>query len=404
MKKIVFLIVTMAALCGANAQDTIYTRVPPGNYFTDVWPTSYTNGGTDTFHCEFLWHCVDRNVNAQAFYKYTKDSLVIYGIAASLLAEKDYPGFFAVYQDNSYDSVYDYLRIFEAGPTQPIPVGERLKVHMHVTPISYYIDFDAYPTYSDYNPKWPAYPMYECYFHTPVTVADSFYIGRECHACRNVPGFLGTTMPIMLLRTYPSRYDTAAPVYQYSCHNMYSPGFGVVDTTYDSIYFHWFYNKMQYEANTRIPLLFPIITPPDTSSLSRDTTNVTHDTTTVGDTVIVCDTTIVCDTLIVNGDTIINYDTIITYDTLLAINETGLLGRLTGVMPNPAAETAKVVSSFGISRIEAYNMAGERVHEVRVPDGSLSATLDLRRLPAGAYILRIHTPQGVATKKLTVRR
>ncbi len=80
------------------------------------------------------------------------------------------------------------------------------------------------------------------------------------------------------------------------------------------------------------------------------------------------------------------------------------LGRLTGVMPNPAAETANVVSSFGISRIEAYNMAGERVHDVRVPDGSLSATLDLRRWPVGAYILRIHTPQGVATKKLTVRR
>ena len=64
----------------------------------------------------------------------------------------------------------------------------------------------------------------------------------------------------------------------------------------------------------------------------------------------------------------------------------------------------EVVPSFGMSRIEAYNMAGERVHEQRVPDGSLSATLDLRHWPAGAYILHIHTPQGVATKKLTVRR
>lgn len=73
-------------------------------------------------------------------------------------------------------------------------------------------------------------------------------------------------------------------------------------------------------------------------------------------------------------------------------------------MPNPAAETARVVSSFGMSRIEVYNMAGVLVHEQRVPDGSLSTTLDLRRWPADAYILRIHTPHGIATKKLTVRR
>ena len=95
---------------------------------------------------------------------------------------------------------------------------------------------------------------------------------------------------------------------------------------------------------------------------------------------------------------------ILTPDTSVGIDTHNPLDRLTGVMPNPAAETAKVVSSFGISRIEVYNLAGERVHEQRVPDGSLSATLDLRRLPAGAYVLRIHTPQGVATKKLTVRR
>ena len=95
---------------------------------------------------------------------------------------------------------------------------------------------------------------------------------------------------------------------------------------------------------------------------------------------------------------------ILTPDTSVGIDTHNPLDRLTGVMPNPAAEKSRVVSSFGMSRIEAFNMAGERIHEQRVPDGSLSATLDLRRWPAGAYILRIHTPQGVATKKLTVRK
>ena len=95
---------------------------------------------------------------------------------------------------------------------------------------------------------------------------------------------------------------------------------------------------------------------------------------------------------------------ILTPDTTLGIDTHNPLDRLTGVMPNPAAESAKVVSSFGMSRIEVYNLAGRRMHEQRVPEGSLSATLDLRRLPAGTYILHIHTPQGVASKKLTVRR
>ncbi len=86
------------------------------------------------------------------------------------------------------------------------------------------------------------------------------------------------------------------------------------------------------------------------------------------------------------------------------IDEQGMLGRLTGVMPNPAAENAKVVSSFGLSRVEAYNLAGEKVDDLRLPSPFLSATLDVRRWPVGAYILRIHTPQGIATKKLTVVR
>ena len=85
------------------------------------------------------------------------------------------------------------------------------------------------------------------------------------------------------------------------------------------------------------------------------------------------------------------------WDTTVVAGDTILMG-------NPAAETAKVVSSFGLSRVEAYNLAGEKVDDLRLPSPSLSATLDVRRWPVGAYILRIHTPQGVATKKITVVR
>ena len=79
-----------------------------------------------------------------------------------------------------------------------------------------------------------------------------------------------------------------------------------------------------------------------------------------------------------------------------------MLGRLTGVMPNPAAATAKVVSSFGLTKVEAFNLRGERVATLRLPEAPLSATLDVSHWPAGIYLLRIHTPQGTCVKRLTV--
>lgn len=71
-------------------------------------------------------------------------------------------------------------------------------------------------------------------------------------------------------------------------------------------------------------------------------------------------------------------------------------------MPNPASETARVVSSFGMNRVEVYDMNGRSISDIRVPDGSLVTTLDIHSWPLGAYILHIHTPQGVAMKKLII--
>ncbi len=380
--------------CNVSAQDTLHIRIPPSNYFTDIWPAGHYNGGTDTFRCNVLPFAADGNTSAEAFRKYTKDTLVVYGIAASMLSAKDYLGdnFYGErYLDTTYNEVYDYLRLFEAGPSEPIPIGEPLKVHMHVTPISYYIDIDAYPIPAWQNQKWLAFPMYERYFRTPVTVVDSFYVGRECHACRHAEGYAGTTMEILIPQLGPRLGDTV-PVYQYACYNMYNPGFWYTGP-WDSSFFSWTYDQSEHAFTRYVPLLFPILTPPDT-------TVVSHDTIVLHDTIIVCDTVIVGD----DKDTIVIYDTLITSDTILSVPNAGLIGRMTGVMPNPAAETAKVVSSFGLSRVEAYNLAGEKVDDLRLPSPSLSATLDIRRWPVGAHILRIHTPQGVATKKLTVVR
>ena len=71
------------------------------------------------------------------------------------------------------------------------------------------------------------------------------------------------------------------------------------------------------------------------------------------------------------------------------------------VSPNPATGSAEVLSSFGVSRVEVFNAADRKVMDLKAE--GLKATLDVSKLPSGAYLLRIHTPQGMTTKKLLVR-
>lgn len=74
----------------------------------------------------------------------------------------------------------------------------------------------------------------------------------------------------------------------------------------------------------------------------------------------------------------------------------------TVLQPNPATESVRVVSAFGMTRVEAYNNAGVKVLEQRT-EGS-TATLNVSRWPSGNYVLLIYTPQGVARKPLVVSR
>ena len=75
-----------------------------------------------------------------------------------------------------------------------------------------------------------------------------------------------------------------------------------------------------------------------------------------------------------------------------------------GLIPNPAAETAKVVLSPSMSRVEVFSMAGRRMYDKAVAGEGLSVKIDVSRWPTGTYIVRIHTPLGIATKRLIVRR
>lgn len=82
--------------------------------------------------------------------------------------------------------------------------------------------------------------------------------------------------------------------------------------------------------------------------------------------------------------------------------ETPLLEQLTYLMPNPANHEVQVLSSYGMTRVEAYTPQGKRMTDMKVK--GLGTTLDVSNWPAGMYIVVIHTPAGNATKKLIVTR
>jgi hypothetical protein len=69
-------------------------------------------------------------------------------------------------------------------------------------------------------------------------------------------------------------------------------------------------------------------------------------------------------------------------------------------MPNPAREQVTVLSSYRLSRVVVYDLGGRAVLEQE--DDGLATTLDVSGLAKGVYVVAIHTPAGIATKRLVV--
>ena len=71
------------------------------------------------------------------------------------------------------------------------------------------------------------------------------------------------------------------------------------------------------------------------------------------------------------------------------------------ITPNPATDEATVLSSFGIDEVDVFDMGGASV--LRQQASGLKARLDVKALPRGTYIVRIHTPLGVTARKLILQ-
>ena len=76
------------------------------------------------------------------------------------------------------------------------------------------------------------------------------------------------------------------------------------------------------------------------------------------------------------------------------------LDRFTQMMPNPARGQVTVLSSYRLSRVVVYDLKGNTVLEQE--DEGLTTTFDVSALAKGVYVVAIHTPAGIATKRLVV--
>ncbi len=105
--------------------------------------------------------------------------------------------------------------------------------------------------------------------------------------------------------------------------------------------------------------------------------------------------------ILVAGDTTgLGIDTTGTGGDSLSIARTDLLQGIT-LTPNPAGGTVTVRSAERMTEIEVLDIVGNKMMVQKA--SGLTAKLDVATLPRGTYIVRIHTPMGIASRKLLLQ-
>ena len=332
MKKFLLLLALLPALTGWS-QDTVSNPYGRG-YFTnnipDTTSSAYSVGWVPT--CGASCGVVAKEMS-------TSQTLRIYGIAACMMSDRDalylpeslseeerqewLDNFYSNFIDTSADELYEYLGIYLSdGDTALVPQRE-VMIQWGVDTPAYYVATGLYM----WGGPNTTYPMYEKFFDSGyVAVSDYFYVGVTQRSC---VGTFGTQahMGLSLMRM-SGRACEKSP--EYHVKKMCWPEDG---------YVYWNWDPRVSMITYDHYLIFPILAPDD----------YPWDTSGVG------------------GDT-------------LAVTQADMVARYTSVQPNPATEQARVLSSFGLSHIEAYNAGGQKV-----------------------YLLRITTPLGTVTKKLLVQ-
>ena len=361
MKRLLLSLLLLSALLPLAAQVTVHSAQLPEYYYYNCWRDIDPKLNTVIPH-SFL------NMYPKACGKqfYTEDSLQVYGVAVSMSTLEMVVWEYDVYDENGvphphidsgtynhnlslmcdtscYDQAYEYLGLYEPSGDSVRQKGQQVKLNIKTTPVTYYLDLGTKER------EWmadstPPIPFYELYFDSAVTVVDTFYIGMTCHNYDRED-----KCPDKPFYTWPLTWNTLSigpgPA---TCQN------GIFWYQYN----HWVFSKM-----SQIFLAFPML----------DTTHRYDyvDTTSHG-----------------GGDSV-------------RIAATGL-EHFVALTPNPTVTEVRVVSSVGMSRVEVYDAKGTKMGEEEL--AGHEGRIDVRRWPAGVYVLRVHTPLGVACKRLVVNK
>ena len=348
MKKVLLIFVfAVMAICPAVAQDTVVMRDlrMKQNYLVMDWPDTFMVDyfeKTELGWLELYGRWARDQAKQEAWWMYTDDTLQVYGIAVGMTSSlhfrpEDTALALAHGIDTSHANSYEFWRLYEAETDSLRQISEDLLFHLNSS-VSYYLDLDLYNGAYSSN-KLRLIPIYERFFSAPIPVTDSFYVGRRYGPQPN-------SRSVDVLLPELTNLIPPYPVIKRAIYFDYVQTFGGVPL--DTIR-GWYY--LSDSLYTKYLFIFPIIAPPDT--------------TTVG------------------------------------VEKPDMVYRYTSVQPNPATERVEVLSSFGVRRVEVYSMSGAKVMDVKAQ--GFKATFDVSKLPSSTYLLRIHTPQGMTTKKLVVR-
>ena len=464
MKKIIISIILAASLGGClQAQDTVWRKPAPlDNYFYNNWLDTtkrYTlawDGGNGSVVAK-------RFIAKDTLQVYGIAAMMTNPWALDFSPSSYYPTLQAYLQatypeDPTMEHCGEQLILYQYhgnASTVMQQLGDSLSIHYLYTPVTHWLLSNTAPNnYFDQYPK----PVFERYFSEPQTVYDTFYTGYTQSHFRLVMYI----EPTGDTSYYSRRFRPELLCYIFTGYYPEIPCNGTGYEEYKALLKStdpytpatWVFPP----ADTDFSLfIFPIIAPPDTTVNPSDTiidpidTIVSGDiivrpgniiviapgdiiviggdtivntgdtlTVTLGDTVVISGHPVVInpgDTLTVNpGDTLfVNSDGSITVNpggTIvvssggggtpgIGIQTNDLLYRYTSVQPNPATDKVRVTSSFGLTRIEAYDLRGRLLFET--PASGLKADLDVSSWPRGTYLLRISTPAGPTTKKLLVQ-
>lgn len=340
---IVALLALVAIVWPAAAQDTVHGCTLPRNYYSSFW-MDHAYAANHYFTFTF-----DTRAPLYGWRHYTDSALTIYGLAVAMGTQADYrPNLSQDGQDTSHSGLQDEILTVWEMHRNTVTTVESLKVPVGIRPPDYYWDLQL-PSAS-IDGDLPILPIYENYFDKPVVVEDSFIVGRNSvnndniHiACLKVSDSVEGAF-----LWYPNNgiYTFNTPSYSMEVHHY--------DDTiiYDTVETWSGWKRENGSIPAGFIVLFPILTP------MPDTTHV-------------------------------------------GIAEMSPVERNTVVSPNPATGMVKVASGFGLQAVEVFDASGAKVHEQCA--SGMQTTLDVSRWPRGVYMLRVHTPMGIATKKLIVQ-